>query len=107
MSIATTQQKENLATAYANSAAYVSFHTADPGTTGANEVAGARAAITWTPGSTDGVITGTATGVVPNGTTITHIGLWTAASGGGFLDKAPGAATSTGSVSVVLTFTQS
>lgn len=107
MTIATTQQKENLATAYANGAVYVSFHTADPGTTGANEIAGARAAITWTPGATDGVITGTATGTVASGTAITHIGLWTASSGGTFLDKASAAATSTGTVSVSLTYTQS
>lgn len=107
MTIATTTQKENLATAYANGAAFVSFHTADPGTTGANEIAGTRAAITWTPGSVDGVITGTATGTVAAGTAITHVGLQTASSGGAFLDKAAAAATSTGSVSVNLTFTQS
>lgn len=107
MAIATTQQKENLATAYANGALYVSFHTADPGSTGANEIAGTRALITWTPGATDGVINGTATGTVPSGTAITHIGLWTASSGGTFLDKAAGAATSTGSVSVSLSYTQS
>lgn len=107
MTIATAQQKENLATAYTNAAQYVSFHTADPGTTGANEIAGTRALITWTPGPTDGVSTGTATGAVANGTAITHVGLWTASSGGTFLDKAAGAATSTGSVSVSLTYTQS
>lgn len=103
----TATQKENVATGYANSAAYVSFHTGDPGTTGANEVAGTRAPITWTPGATDGIITGTATGAVPNGTALTHVGLWTASSGGTFLDKAPGAVTSTGSVSVNLTATAS
>lgn len=107
MTIATAQQKENLSTAYANGAAYVSFHTADPGSTGANEIAGTRALITWTPGSTDGVITGTATGTITAGTAITHIGLWTASSGGTFLDKAAAAATSTGSVNVNLTYTQS
>ena len=107
MAIATTTQKENLSTAYANAAAYVSFHTADPGTTGANEIAGTRALITWTPGSTDGIITGSATGTIASGTSITHIGLWTASSGGSFLDKVAAAATSTGSVSVSLTYTQS
>lgn len=107
MAIVTTTQKENLSTAYANAAAYVSFHTADPGSTGTNEIAGSRALISWTPGSTDGIITGTATGTVANGTAITHIGLWTAPSGGSFLDKSAAAATSTGSVSVSLTYTQS
>ena len=103
----TATQKENVATGYANSAAYVSFHTGDPGTTGANEVAGARAAITWTPGAVDGVITGTATGTVAAGTNIAYIGLWTAGVGGTFLDKAAGAVTSTGSVAVNLTATAS
>lgn len=107
MTIATAQQKENLSTAYANAAAYVSFHTADPGTTGANEVAGTRALITWTPGATDGVSTGTATGSVGTGTVITFLGLWTASSGGTFLDKVAGSATSTGTVNVNLTYTQS
>ena len=103
----TATQKENVVIGYANSAAYVSFHTGDPGTTGANEIAGTRAAITWTPGAVDGVITGTATGTVASGTAIAYIGLWPASSGGTFLDKFAGAATSTGSVSVSLTATAS
>lgn len=111
MAIATTTQRENVAVnGYAAAAAYVSLHTGDPGETGANEVSGggyARAAITWTPGPTDGQVTGTATVTVTAGVAITYAGLWTAASGGTFLDKAAGSAVSTGSVSVTWTYSQS
>lgn len=68
---------------------HVSLHTADPGQTGASEVSGApyaRAAITFdaaTGGAKDSaqdVQIG-----VPAGTTITHVGYWSAATGGTFL----------------------
>jgi hypothetical protein len=110
MAIATTTQRENVAIAYGQAAAYVSLHTADPGATGANEVTGggyARAALTWTAGPTDGQISATATVTATAGVAVTHAGLWTAVSGGTFLDKAAGAATSTGTVSVTLTFAES
>lgn len=67
---------------------YMSLHTADPGTTGANEVSGSpytRLEVTFgTP--SDGVVTNTNNPEfsVPNNTTITHIGLWSAASAGTF-----------------------
>jgi len=110
VAIATTTQRENLAVAYSEAAAYVSLHTADPGTTGASEVSGggySRAVITWIPGPTDGQVTGSAIVTTAAGLAITHVGLWTAPSGGTFLDKSAGAATSTGSVSVTLTYSQS
>lgn len=93
MTIATAQAKENAAAGYVAQALYMSLHTADPGTTGANEVTGgnppyARLAITWTAGAVDGVYTGTLPRMfdIPSGVTITHAGLWTAATGGTFLD---------------------
>lgn len=111
MAIATAQQRENVAVnGYAAAATHVSLHTADPGTTGANEVSGGgytRAPITWVPGPTDGQVTGTASVTTAAGVSITHVGLWSASSGGTFLDKASGVATSTGTVAVSLTFTQS
>ena len=61
----------------------------------------------WTAGAADGVATATATCPAPAGTAITHVGIWSATSGGAFLDKATGAVTSTGSVAVSLTFTES
>lgn len=116
MAIATAQGKENAASGYTGAATHASLHTADPGTTGSAEVAGgspayARQAITWAAGATDGVQTGTlaADFDVPAGTTVTHIGLWTAATGGTFLDKATLAATfeNQGTLNVSsLTYTQ-
>lgn len=69
-------------------AVYASLHTADPSTNGANEVSGGsytRESISW--GSASG---GTATSNaeivfdVPGSTTITHLGYWSAVSGGTF-----------------------
>jgi hypothetical protein len=92
MAIATTTEKNNIATRYGTDVAYLSLHTADPGTTGTSEVSGgspayARKQITW--GSpTSGVITGTVTFDVPGSTTISFVGAWTLVTGGTFLDKA-------------------
>lgn len=115
MTIATNQQKENLAIAYGTNAAYISLHTADPGTTGTSEVTGgspayARKAASWTAGSTDGVVTVTVTFDVPTSTTVLYVGLWTAITAGTFLDKAAvtsQAFASQGTYQVTLTFTQS
>jgi len=76
----------------ASSATHVSLHTADPGTTGANEVTGgapayARRTITWNAAATrsidDNVIS--AAFDVPAGTTVTHFGTWDALSAGNFM----------------------
>jgi hypothetical protein len=63
---------------------WFSLHTADPGTTGANQV-GTREQITWdvsTGGSKPGVAP-VSIDVAP-ATTVTHWGLWTAEVGGSF-----------------------
>jgi hypothetical protein len=69
-------------------ATHASLHTADPGTTGANEVAGgsyARVPITWAASSGGAkTLTAAVTLQIPSGTTITHFGLWSASSGGTF-----------------------
>src|SRR5579871_4513941 len=70
---------------------YLSLHTADPGLTGANEVAGnayARTAIAM--GAPSGGSGSNAALVFPaptpaNWGTVTHIGFWDAASNGNFL----------------------
>lgn len=68
--------------------AYISLHTADPGTTGANEVSGgsyARQAVTWgAAASGSKASTADITFNVPSGTTITHVAGWTASTGGTF-----------------------
>jgi hypothetical protein len=95
MAIDTAQQRENAASGYAAAATHASLHTADPSGTGANEVVGGspaytRVAITWSADAVDGVYTATLANPfdVPASTTVTHMGLWTAASGGTYLDKA-------------------
>lgn len=77
----------------APTAIYVSLHTGDPGLTGANEVSGgsyARVAITTqfpaaaskTLDNDSEIAFTTATG---SWGTVTHVGVWTASSGGTFL----------------------
>lgn len=75
----------------ASAATRISFHTADPGSSGASEVTGSRPATTWAAAS---AYAGPPAGrqrvgsqvsqSIPAGTTVTHWGLWTAASGGTF-----------------------
>lgn len=71
----------------ATNATWISAHTADPSTTGANEVTGgsyARQQTTWGSASS-GDRTGSEVSVpIPAGTTVTHWGLWSAQSGGTF-----------------------
>jgi len=89
MSIAVNATKEALASAYAGLATHASLHTGAPGTTGASEATGgsyARKALTWTGGAADGATTAAQVEFdVPAGT-YTHVGLWTAATGGTFVD---------------------
>ncbi len=71
---------------------HVSLHTASPGDSGANEVSGgspayARVAIAFnapSAGSMDDSTNG-ATFNVPAGTTVTHVGFWSASTSGTFL----------------------
>lgn len=91
MPLSTTIEKNSLATKYGVDAYAGSLHTADPGTTGAAELTGgtpayARKQITWSA-PTNGVITGSVTFDVPSGTTVTFAGLWSATTGGNFIDK--------------------
>ena len=66
---------------------WISAHTGDPSTTGANEVAGgsyARKQTTW-GAAANGDQTGSQVSItIPGGNTVTHWGLWTAVSGGTF-----------------------
>ncbi|WP_433234018.1 phage tail fiber protein [Actinomadura nitritigenes] len=67
---------------------HLSMHVGDPGTTGANEVAGGsyvRQAITWAPASGgQKLINEIPVFNIPGGVTISHFGLWNAATGGAF-----------------------
>ena len=92
MAIAVAQTKETVALAYTAIGAYVSAHTADPGTTGTAEATGgspayARKLTTWTGGTVDGVVTGSQVTIdVPAGT-YTYIGIFSAVTVGNFVDK--------------------
>lgn len=66
----------------ATAATSVSLHTADPGTTGANEVTGgtpayARKTPTWAAAAGGSrALQGTVVFDVPSGVTVSHFGLW-------------------------------
>lgn len=80
------------ATAYAgNASVFLSIHTADPGNTGTpgefTGYTGTRPAITWNNAAA-GASTNSAQidfAGFTSGATITHVGLWTAATAGTFL----------------------
>lgn len=69
---------------------HVSLHTADPSTTGANEVAGgspayARQAVTYAAADNgQAAIEAVEEFNVPGSTTVTHFGLWSASTSGTF-----------------------
>lgn len=71
------------------SPSHVSAHTADPGDTGASEVSGgsyARQAITFAAAASGARDSSTTPAIsIPSGNTVTHIGFWTASTGGTFL----------------------
>lgn len=86
----TNATKETAATAVTATGTWISLHTSDPGTTGTGEATGgspayARKQTTWTAGSSDGVVNGSAVSIdVPAGT-YTHVGVWTAVTAGTFV----------------------
>ena len=78
-----------------NKALFASLHTANPGSTGSDEVTGgspayARMALTWNAASAGSkTLSNTPTFDVPASTTVTHVGLWTLVTGGvwqGYID---------------------
>lgn len=79
---------QTMYTALKGMGAYVSAHTADPGTTGANEVTGGSYARQAASLPTGAAGSGTAPAVnipIPAGTTVKWIGVWTAATAGTFV----------------------
>lgn len=75
---------------FSGTAAHASLHTADPGSGGGSEVSGgspayARKSISWAAPSSGSVATdANIVFDVPGSTTITHLGYWSASSGGTF-----------------------
>lgn len=81
--ISTTEANQALST---TNWGYVSLHTGDPSTTGANEVTGgtyARVAVTWNAPSGGTVTNATAVAInLPASTTASYFGVWTAGTAG-------------------------
>ena len=113
----TNATKETGATAVTALGNWISLHTSDPGTTGTGEATGgspayARKQTTWTAGSADGVVNGSAVSFdVPAGS-YTHVGVWSAATSGTFiggfaLSSSTGALPGQSSVSVTPSITVS
>jgi hypothetical protein len=110
--IDTASERENLAGNYAGRAYEARLHTADPGTTGANEVTGgapayARIVIAWNAGAVDGIhISSDLAFNVPEATDLAFVSLWR--QDGTYMDKAPitGSFVNQGIHHVVLTYTQ-
>ena len=68
--------------------AYISAHTADPGSTGTSEVSGgsyARQQTTWGAASAGSRAGSQVSIPIPASTTVAYWGIWSAASGGTFL----------------------
>lgn len=111
----TDASKEAAAVEVTSLGTFISLHTADPGTTGANEATGgspayARQATTWTAGASDGVVPGSQVTIDLPAGTYTHFGVWSAATAGTFVGG--GTITSTtlgaqGQIKVTPTYTQS
>ncbi len=86
----TAAAKNLMLDAFGAVAVYVSLHTADPSTTGTNEVTGgspayARKSITWNAASASNLDSSNAPVFdVPAATTVTHFGMWSAATSGTF-----------------------
>lgn len=106
MAIAVTTTKNSLCTNYASLGTYISVHTADPGSTGANEASGgspayARVATTWGSAANSAISGSQVTINLPAGT-YTYAGLWSAASGGTFIDKVAISSTTLGAQGTLL-----
>jgi hypothetical protein len=113
MPIATTGEKNSLATKYGTDAPYAAlFSTAPSGSTPGTEVTGtgyARQAISWGAAS-NGAITASVTFNVPSGQTVAGAGVYSAVTGGTYLDGGSltsQAFASAGTYTLTLTYTQS
>jgi hypothetical protein len=104
--ISTTEANQALST---TGWGYVSLHTADPTTTGGNEVSGgsyARVAVTWNAASSGTVTNSGALSInLPASTTASYFGVWSASSSGtyyigGALSPSITTGTSAGVVSI-------
>jgi hypothetical protein len=106
MAIAVTATKNALCTTYSQQGSWISLHTASPGGTGANEASGgspayARQQTTWGSASNSQISGSQVTINVPAGT-YTYAGLWTAQTGGTFVDQVQISSTTLGAQGTLL-----
>ncbi|MEV0031449.1 hypothetical protein [Nocardia sp. NPDC050793] len=114
MAIAVGTTRQSLADNYKTLGTWISVHTSDPGSTGTGEASGgtpayARKQTTWTS-ATGGVVNGSQVTIDLPAGTFAWIGLWSASSGGTFIDKCAITSTTLGAQGQLLvtpTFTQS
>lgn len=93
-----TTERDAAITFLASRYTFISLHTGDPGTTGANEVTGtgyARKVPTWGTASNGSISAGELTFDIPAGLNVTHFGYQTAATGATFRGGNPLAAAKT------------
>jgi hypothetical protein len=106
MAIAVTATKNALCTTYSTQGTWISLHTASPGGTGANEATGgspayARQQTTWGTAASSQISGSQVTINVPAGT-YTFAGLWTAVTGGTFIDQVAISSTTLGAQGTLL-----
>lgn len=86
----TNATKETAALAVTGLGAYISLHESDPGTTGTGEATGgspayARKLTTWSGAGSDGSVAGSQVTFDVDAATYSHMGIWTAVTGGTFI----------------------
>lgn len=79
--------RNELASEYAQRAAFASLHAGPPGTTGANAVTVSRQPIVWLVTGVGKLQSEPMSFIVPAGTVLTDVGMWTAATGGSYVDS--------------------
>lgn len=108
MTLAVPATRESAALAVSALGSWISLHTATPGSTGASEAAGTtRRQTTWTGGTADGTVAGSqVTHSAAPANTYTHYGIWSAQTGGTFVDGnalSPGAVTIAAATDILFT----
>lgn len=105
MAIAVGNTRQSLADHYGTLGAYVSLHTGNPGSTGANEASGggySRQQTTWSSGS-GGTINGSQVEIDVDPGTYNYAGLWSGSGGGAtFIDACPISTTTLGGAGKIL-----
>jgi hypothetical protein len=85
----TNTSKDVALNAIGAAATYISLHSADPGTTGANEIAGGlyvRVATTWGGAAASSMAGSQVTIQVPASTTVAYWGVWTTSTAGTYYE---------------------